>query len=534
MGGLTQQDVAALGGYQGPPPASFSSSDILSAGNPNQPAPPAPAGQWQSVPQTNQYGRVTPDLPLEQQQQPDPFQPILQPLYAKLKQLTPTNPQPISGGVRGFLQNFLTGGGEAMMHHVGLLTPDEQRQNLTQQIAAIEGRREAWMNTQSEIEARKQMLASAQQAQQFQQQMQPLQLQHEQLLNQQSQFALDQEQKNVPTVQPVMDAETAKVAGIPDRFVGQPFSEADWRIVDQRLTAKGLQRFDTGVDDPVGNNAAKGEWLIDRFGNPFKQISKTSTSGRATALMKQQIAAAKTDPDIETAAQALTNPRNLTALKDIASMRGDQRLRIFARAREIDPNFDPGMVNERVKFLQSYEDPKGRAAINRQAINNILQHAGDLSDVNQEYRRANVKVINTPLNEIARQFGTDTYTRFALTNSVLKDELSLYFAGGYAPNVDQQKMWNKIQSDEATPSATEAFAKEVVHLGLRRATTFNSQFQKVMGYNDPNMVIPEAKNAADKLGLGAEVAQFGSGGQYGQGQPSQPVGGHPLDKFWRK
>jgi hypothetical protein len=216
-------------------------------------------------------------------------------------------------------------------------------------------------------------------------------------------------------------------------------------------------------------------------------------------------------------------------------MRGDQRLRIFARAREIDPNFDPGLVNERIKFLQSYEDPKGRASINRGAINNILQHAGDLSQVNEQYRRANVKVINTPLNEIARQFGYDTYTQFATTNAVLKDELSLYFAGGYAPTIDQQKIWNKIQADQSPPSATEAFAKEVVHLGLRRATTFNSQFKKVMGYDDPNMIIPEAKNAAENLGLGSEVAKFGSGGQYGQGtQGQQQGGGNPLDKFWRK
>jgi hypothetical protein len=45
-----------------------------------------------------------------------------------------------------------------------------------------------------------------------------------------------------------------------------------------------------------------------------------------------------------------------------------------------------------------------------------------------------------------------------------------------------------------------------------------------MGYDDPNMVIPEAKNAAERLGLGSEVSQFGSGGGYGQGQPSQGGG----------
>ena len=268
--------------------------------------------------------------------------------------------------------------------------------------------------------------------------------------------------------------------------------------------------------------------------NPQIQAGKIAVaSAEATARQK----AMSPDAEIEVAAQALTDPHNLTALKDVASMRGDQRLKIFTRAREIDPHFDPGLVNERVKFMQNYEDPKGRAAVNRQAINNILQHAGDLSDLNQEYRRTNVRVINTPLNAIANQFGNTDFTRFQTTNSVLKDELSLYFAGGYAPTTDQQKMWEKIQSDTATSAQTEAFAKEVVHLGMRRATTFNSQFKKIMGYDDPNMIIPEAKDAANKLGMGDEVKKFGSGGGYYQGQSPQPeqapatTGGFSWDKM---
>lgn len=177
-----------------------------------------------------------------------------------------------------------------------------------------------------------------------------------------------------------------------------------------------------------------------------------------------------------------------------------------------NPQF--GQTAERKKFLDSYEDPKGRAAINRQAINNILQHAGDLSKINEEYRRTGVKIFNTPLNKIADQFGSQVFNRYMDVTSVLKDEIGLYFAGGYAPQGDQIARWNKILSDEAPPSAVEAFAKEMVHLGLRRAHTFNEGFKKNMGYSDPNMIVPEAKKAADQLGMGSEVKEFGSGGQY--------------------
>ncbi len=246
---------------------------------------------------------------------------------------------------------------------------------------------------------------------------------------------------------------------------------------------------------------------------PFPSDVEAQKRRIATAGAAQR--AAEQEPIIEVAAKALIEPRNLTALKDIASLRTDQRLKIFARAKQLDPNFDPGLVNQRIRFLQAYEDPKGRAAINRQSINNIMQHAGDLSDLNKAYAsslRGGARFLNTPINLAARQFGSEAYMNYATTLGVLTDELSLYFAGGYAPVETQRGMWEKIIKEEATPAQVEAFTKEVVHLGLRRATTFNSQFKTNMGYDDPNMIVPEAAEAGRKLGLQNELSRFGSGG----------------------
>ncbi len=222
---------------------------------------------------------------------------------------------------------------------------------------------------------------------------------------------------------------------------------------------------------------------------------------------------------IERVARSLVdNPASLTTMRDIGT-RGTQRLAIIDKAEQIakaeGKTFDTGLINQRVKFLEQYEDPKGKAAINRQAINNIMQHAADVSDLNQLNRRSNVKIVNTPVNALKDQFGDTTYTQYQTATGVLKDELGLYFAGGYSPTKDQQAMWEKIQADTATPAQTEAFAKEVVRLATRRADTFNQQFKTNMGYDDPNMLTPQAKSAAERLGLGDAVVQFKSGGQLG-------------------
>lgn len=230
----------------------------------------------------------------------------------------------------------------------------------------------------------------------------------------------------------------------------------------------------------------------------------------------------KLDPsEIDVLSDQLVNdPYNLTTMKDIGG-RGNQRAQILAeaatKAKAQGKPFDIGVTNQRVKFLGEYEDPKGRAYINRGALNNLLQHAVDLQDVSNENTRANVKFANTAVNKIKDQFGASTYTNYQTVSNVLKDELSLYFAGGYAPTTEQQDTWNKIQSDTATPNQTLAFTKEIARLAMRRADTFNEGFKTVMGYNDPNLITPAGKAAALRLDktLAQMVSKYGSGGQIG-------------------
>lgn len=289
MGGLTQQDVAALGGYQGPPPPTqFSSNDISSAGNPLGSTADLEARAARAPSQLVQ-GLQNQQQPQAQTQQPqnDPFAPILQPLYDRLKQVSPANPQPMAGGVKGFLTNFLTGGGEAMMRHVGMLTPEEERLQLTDRISAIEARRENWLNTQSEISFRQQQLAAGHRP------LSPEQTKaigHEELAGQivppdviaaasaESSRQLSEKEKGLdrPTISLPLDSGTAKLAGVPDRFVGQNLSAADWKLIDARLSAQGYQKVDMGFDGKNG-----GIWIMDRGGNKINQITPVFESNRA-------------------------------------------------------------------------------------------------------------------------------------------------------------------------------------------------------------------------------------------------------------
>jgi hypothetical protein len=241
--------------------------------------------------------------------------------------------------------------------------------------------------------------------------------------------------------------------------------------------------------------------------------------------------AATDDAMIVQAAQSIVNnPRDLTSPRTISSLRGDQRMKLFNEIKRISPDFNVGNIERQIKFLDSYENPAGRAAINRSSMNNILMHSADLSAVNQTYRRSNLRLVNTAISEIAKQGGT-TWSQFMTPLQVLKDEIALYFAGGYAPKGQQQAAWEAIVNDKATPSQVEQFAKDIIHVGLRRADTANEQFKTMMGYDDPNLITPEAVRAAQQLGLGKEVKKYGSGGQIGARGNAAPGTSQVVGKY---
>ncbi len=71
------------------------------------------------------------------------------------------------------------------------------------------------------------------------------------------------------------------------------------------------------------------------------------TSAEGSEKAKQEF------PEIESVAQALAKG-DLTSLKDVTSMRGDQRAKVFARAKELNPNFNTKDVDLKVKTQTAY------------------------------------------------------------------------------------------------------------------------------------------------------------------------------------
>jgi hypothetical protein len=216
----------------------------------------------------------------------------------------------------------------------------------------------------------------------------------------------------------------------------------------------------------------------------------------------------------------------------ITTFRGDQRIKLYNEIKKLDPTFDVGLIDHRVKFLGQYEDPKGRAAINRKSLNNIIMHTADLLTASAKYVRSDTRLFNTPINMLARQ-GSQQWQAYQTPFAVLAGEIELYFTGGYAPQGHDKARWDNVVNGTSTPKQIEQFARDIIHVALRRADSDNSQFNTNMGYDDPNMISPSAMAAAEFVSedIAKEAKTLGSGGSIGRGNraksPGRFVGVYP-------
>jgi hypothetical protein len=250
------------------------------------------------------------------------------------------------------------------------------------------------------------------------------------------------------------------------------------------------------------------------------------------AMAKVQAQRALDDKDLDVVANAVaSDPNSLTRLNDVASLKGSERLRLYAKIKGINPQFDPGVVQNKVKFLGEFTDPNGKTMNNIDSFNTFLQHAGNLMDVTANFRTTNVPAMNTPFNKLRNAYGDATYTTFKAALEPVRTEYTNFLKAGFAPQAEDIKAGETIMSDNASPAQVEAAVKQFGHTALARAYSVNQKFKTVMGTDYPNLLTPEAKDAAEKVGLGQLVNKFGSGGQIGKpgsGTPSPAPAGATM------
>jgi hypothetical protein len=236
---------------------------------------------------------------------------------------------------------------------------------------------------------------------------------------------------------------------------------------------------------------------------------------------------AETD-DLKTVAAELIKPDNMTALKDISSMRGDERIRLYAEAKKLDPNFQASTADRKIRFLTQFTNPNGKIMSNIASGNTFLEHAGDLHDVNQTYSLQNEKILRTPLTELQKLFGATAYTQLIAAINPVREEYQNALAAGFAPQGIDKLAGDTLLNDHSTPAQIEVAARQMSHTLLRRMDSSNQTYRTTMGGNYPDLITPNAREAVGKLGdkeLQQIIDGYDTGGTIGAGPQVSPSAG---------
>lgn len=272
----------------------------------------------------------------------------------------------------------------------------------------------------------------------------------------------------------------------------------------------------------VPPNAKKGDFTrIDKALSATETAEATKTQRDTLNEMKKQtlaLAGQKHDASqeaIEAAAKALAGG-DLTRLKDIASMRGDQRLLIFNRAKELNPKFSPNTTDRMIKMIDEYTT--GKVGDQLQSFGTFLEHAGAAKDAADSIYNSSVPAFNKPLNWWKEHLSGDAnYQQFVTALEPVRKEFEGFLLGGRALYGDDRKNAEIILSENSSPAQINAALKQMGHTVQARYNELDHRFQNTIHKPISEVVGPisnEAKQGADKIGAkiggveaGAPVAE---------------------------
>ena len=234
-------------------------------------------------------------------------------------------------------------------------------------------------------------------------------------------------------------------------------------------------------------------------------------AGRQTTEKSQE------DKAIEETAQSLAK-NDLTRIQDVTSMRSENRLRVYARAKEINPNFSTFGIQQQINMETLYTT--GKMGDNLQAFGTFLEHAGEASDVINNIRLSGTPAINKPLNWWRKNMeGDPDYQALLTALEPVRKEYESFLLGNHAMYEDDRKAIQTILSDNASPAQYQGALKQMGKTAKARYTEANQRYKRVRHKDLDDPFSDEAREGARKIGVDLSIA----------GGPPASGGENPAD-----
>jgi hypothetical protein len=266
----------------------------------------------------------------------------------------------------------------------------------------------------------------------------------------------------------------------------------------------------------------------------ISSMKKDASSANAAALAgnrEARAAAAATAANnkksleenvIDGAAKSISSMdvRDLSPLKDIASLRGDQRLLIYQKAKELNPNFNTAEVQRKVKMLDQFTD--GKDGQNLQSFGTFFEHAGELSQAINDLRNfpGAAEVLNKPWNWFENHTGDPRVIKFLAAAEPVKKEFESFLLNNRALYESDRKSMDEVLNGDMSPAKFQGALKTMGQTATARYTEMNQRFKNTVGTSIDDAIGPMSdeslKNAA-RIGITKIGSNTLRNGKHGYG-----------------
>ena len=297
-------------------------------------------------------------------------------------------------------------------------------------------------------------------------------------------------------------------------------------LTDPALTSQMLQ--DGGVPKAVADVQAKAFVGVSQEKKALVEAAQKETNTRAAndlreraresdarlAMMAKALTVktadkSESDKAIEAVAQSLA-AGDLSSIRDVSSFRGDQRIRIFARAKELNPRFSTGEINRKIKMEDSFTNGKDGQSL--QSFGTFLEHAGELAESLKTVSQSSSPALNKPINWIRKNAsGNPEYQRLLVAIEPVGKEFESFLLNQRALYVDDRKRIDVLMNGNSSPAQIMAALNQMGKTAKDRYTEMNHRYKRVMGQDLQNPFGEEAIAGAAKVGINLGTPQAGQG-----------------------
>ncbi len=169
---------------------------------------------------------------------------------------------------------------------------------------------------------------------------------------------------------------------------------------------------------------------------------------------------------------------------DLVNARGNRKEKVSRIAAEIDPNFDPTTVPQRIAVRKDFA-PGGKSSANLTSQNTIIGHLDTLDKAIDGLDNKQIPKYNTIKNYLSKNVGKPEVSRFLAAKSAVVNEMGKQFQGTGVVTNEERKDFADAMDTASSPEQAHTVINTWMDLMKSRSDALKANWSQTMGTATP-------------------------------------------------